>query len=52
LNHKSQQAKAIYARLDLDPVRASVNPATAAMMEAGGMKEVAEIVQLPKRGAA
>jgi integrase len=52
LNHKSQQATAIYARLDLHPVRASVNTATAAMMEAGGMKEVAEVVQLPKRGNA
>ncbi len=52
LNHKSQQATAIYARLDLDPVRASVNTATAAMMEAGGMKEVAEVMQLPKRGNA
>ncbi len=52
LNHKSQQATAIYARLDLDPVRAAVNTATAAMMEAGRMKEAAEVVQLPKRGAA
>ncbi|MBK7954240.1 MAG: tyrosine-type recombinase/integrase [Candidatus Accumulibacter sp.] len=52
LNHKSQQATASYARLDLDPVRASVNTATAAMLEAGGMKDAAEVVQLPKRGAA
>jgi len=52
LNHKSQHATAIYARLDLDPVRASVNTATAAMMEAGGVKDAAEVVQLPKRGAA
>ena len=52
LNHKSQQATAIYARLDLDPVRASVNTATAAMMEAGGMKEAAEVLTLPKRGKA
>jgi len=52
LNHKSQQATAIYARLDLDPVRASVNTATAAMMEAGGMKEAAEVVTMPKRGTA
>ena len=50
LNHKSQQATAIYARLDLDPVRAAVNTATAAMLEAGGMKAAAEVVQLPKRG--
>ena len=35
LGHKSQQATAIYARLDLDPVRASVEQATAAMIEAG-----------------
>ena len=46
LNHKTHQATAIYARLDLDPVRQSVNTATAAMMEAGGMKEKAEVVQI------
>ena len=38
LNHKSPQATAIYARLDLDPVRQSVNTATSAMLEAGGLK--------------
>jgi integrase len=48
LNHKSQQATAIYARLDLDPVRASVNQATAAMMEAGGMKKSADVKQIRK----
>lgn len=37
LNHKSPQATAIYARLDLDPVRASVEKATKAMLEAAGM---------------
>jgi integrase len=52
LNHKSQQATAIYARLDLDPVRAAVNTATAAMLEAGGMKAGADVVQLPKQGKA
>ena len=36
LNHKSQASTAIYARLDLDPVRQSVNTATAAMLEAAG----------------
>ena len=46
LNHKTHQTTAIYARLDLDPVRQSVNTATAAMMEAGGMKEKAEVVQI------
>lgn len=48
LNHKSQQATAIYARLDLDPVRASVNTATAAMLEAGGLKSGADVVQIKK----
>ena len=50
LNHKSQQATAIYARLDLDPVRQSVNTATAAMFEAAGIKEKAEVTPI-KRGA-
>lgn len=35
LGHKSQQATAIYARLNLDPVRQSVERATLAMMTAG-----------------
>lgn len=51
LNHKSQQATAIYARLDLDPVRASVNTATSAMLEAAGLKNTADVMELPKRGA-
>lgn len=33
LGHKSQQATAIYARLDLDPVRAAVGNAAAAIMQ-------------------
>lgn len=37
LNHKSPQATAIYARLDLDPVRASVEKATKAMLDAAGI---------------
>ena len=39
LNHKNQATTAIYARLDLDPVRQSVNTATAAMLEAAGLKK-------------
>ncbi len=38
LNHKSPQATAIYARLDLDPVRASVEKATKAMFSAAGIE--------------
>jgi integrase len=53
LNHKSPQATAIYARLDLDPVRQSVNTATSAMLEAAGLKDAADVVKLPtKRSAA
>ena len=46
LNHKSLAATAIYARLDLDPVRASVNSATSAMLEAAGIKKSAEVVAI------
>ncbi|WP_278401745.1 tyrosine-type recombinase/integrase [Stutzerimonas kunmingensis] len=46
LNHKSLQSTAIYARLDLDPVRQSVETATQAMLEAGGVKQPAEVVTL------
>lgn len=49
LNHKSQQATAIYARLDLDPVRQSVNNATAAMLEAGGVKPAAEVMPIRRK---
>lgn len=37
LNHKNIATTAIYARLDLDPVRDSVNTATRAMLAAGGL---------------
>lgn len=47
LNHKTHQATAIYARLDLDPVRQSVNTATAAMLEAAGLKQGGEVLKLP-----
>lgn len=46
LNHKTPSTTAIYARLDLDPVRESVNRATSAMLIAAGLKEGAEIVPL------
>ncbi len=49
LNHKSQTTTTIYARLDLDPVRDSVNTATTAMMVAGGLTKAADV--LPLKGA-
>ncbi|TKD44231.1 tyrosine-type recombinase/integrase [Azotobacter chroococcum] len=49
LNHKTHQATAIYARLDLDPVRQSVETATRAMLEAAGVTQPADVVKLSKR---
>jgi integrase len=46
LNHKSPASTLIYARLDLDPVRQSVNTATSAMLTAGQMKETAEVISI------
>ena len=50
LNHKSQSTTAIYARLDLDPVRQSVNTATSAMMAAAGVKQTAEVIPIKQTG--
>lgn len=46
LNHKSPSTTAIYARLDLDPVRESVDRATGAMLAAAGVKPVGEVVEI------
>lgn len=48
LNHKSQQATAIYARLDLDPIRESVERATSAMLTAAGLKKPADVLPMQK----
>lgn len=45
LNHKNQNTTAIYARLDIDPVRDSVNKATNAMLIAAGLKNANDIVK-------
>jgi integrase len=39
LNHKNSATTAIYARLDLDPVRASMERATTAMLSAGNISQ-------------
>ncbi|MDU4251694.1 tyrosine-type recombinase/integrase [Pseudomonas sp.] len=49
LNHKTHQATAIYARLDLDPVRQSVETATQAMFEAAGVKQPAGVVPIKRK---
>jgi integrase len=52
LGHKSPSATAIYARLHIDPVRASVEAATSAMLVAGGVKKPAAIAVAKPRGRA
>lgn len=49
LGHKSVNATMIYARLHLDPVRDSMEKATAAMLAAAGLKQPAEVVRLKKK---
>ncbi len=49
LNHKDSNTTAIYARLDLDPVRDSVNTATDAMMTAAGLKTSGDVLKFGKK---
>ena len=49
LNHQDSQSTAIYARLDLDSVRQSVDRATSAMFEAAGIKKAAVVSPITKR---
>jgi len=51
LNHKDPQSTAIYAQLDLDPVRASVDRATDAMFQAAGLKGTGEVIPLRRKAA-
>jgi integrase len=48
LGHKSADATMIYARLSLDPVRASLNTATSAMLEAAGVKKPGKVLKMRK----
>lgn len=50
LNHKNPNTTAIYARLDQDPVRHSVNTATSAMMEAAGLKDATAMFSFQRKG--
>lgn len=49
LNHKNAATTAIYARLDLDPVRDSVNTATSAIMAAAGLNSGADVLAFKKK---
>jgi integrase len=51
LGHKSLAATQIYARLSADPVRESVERATALMMNAGGIIDGAKILEFKKKSA-
>jgi integrase len=52
LNHKSVQTTAIYARLDQDPVRQSVERATSEMFAAAGIAPAAEVIPLARKAQA
>jgi len=49
LGHKSQQATAIYAQLDLDPIREAMETATAAMLRAAKQQPAANVHPMKKR---
>jgi len=49
LNHKNPSTTATYARLDLDPVRKSVNTAPSAMIAAAGIKNSANVVKINRQ---
>jgi len=49
LGHKSADATLVYARLHLDPVRASVAAATSRMLEAAGVKKPAKVLPMKQR---
>ncbi len=49
VRHKSKHATAIYSRLGIDPVRDSLERATAAMRKAGGIKAAGSVTNLRKK---
>jgi integrase len=49
LGHKDMASTMVYARLDLDPVRQSMQKATAALYVAGGLAKPAEVTRLPRK---
>jgi len=50
LGHRNVSTTAIYSRLNLDPVRRSVETATRAILAAGGVLPKAEVVELSQGG--
>ena len=51
LGHRSPSATAVYARLHLDPVRASLNTATSAMLVAAGVKKAGKVEPIRNRSS-
>ena len=49
LGHRNVSTTAIYARLNIDPVRASVDSAINAMLTAAGLKQGADVVPLKRK---
>ncbi len=51
LGHKDPSATLIYARLDRDPVRAAVEQATGAMLDAAGRTAAGKVIPLERKKA-
>ena len=49
LNHKSMVSTQIYTKVDLDPIRESLERASSAMFAAGRVIQDAEVVPMPSR---
>jgi len=52
LGHKDMASTMVYARLDLDPVRASMQKATAALFVAGGLAKSGSVTPLRRKRVA
>ncbi|HEY3327803.1 MAG TPA: tyrosine-type recombinase/integrase [Novimethylophilus sp.] len=49
LGHKDTASTMIYSRLNLDPVRDSMQTATRAMLAAGGLLPTAEVIPIKRK---
>jgi integrase len=47
LNHKNVATTAIYARLNLDPVRSAIETAASAILKAGNLQSVTKVIPFP-----
>jgi hypothetical protein len=51
LGHRSQTATAIYAHLNIDPIRQAMATATSALLEAGKAKSSGQVIKLRNKAS-